>query len=159
MSPSLFSEKNNLKICLPVSAGGHLRELSQLSSIYLPYSHFYITFKRDDTLSLAKKEKVYFIERPARNPFLTLKSFFQTLKILLEEKPNLILTTGADVSLASCYLGKLLGAKIIFIESFCRTEKPSLTARLVYPISNLFIYQWQSMKKYFPRGVYGGPIF
>ncbi len=157
----MFSPKKNkkIKIALPVSAGGHLRELQQLSDVYSKYPHFYISFKRPDTLSLSKKEKVYFISRPARNPFITILSFFQTLKIFLKEKPNLVLTTGADVSLASCFFAKLFGAKLIFIESFCRTEKPSLTARLVYPFADLFIYQWKQMKKFFPKGVYGGSIF
>lgn len=131
----------------------------QLEPFYAKQGHFFITFKRPDSESLAKTEKVYFIERPARNPLLTIKSFFQGLKILLKEKPDVIVSTGADIAVPVCIAGKFLGKKIIFIESFCRPFVPGWSGRIVYAFADLFIYQWSGLKKYYPRGVYGGMLF
>jgi len=147
------------KICLTCSAGGHLTEMLQLEEFYKKKEHFFITFKRADTESLVKKEKVFFIELPGRNPIATIKSFFQALKILKKEKPDIIVSTGADAGLVVCIAGKLLGKKIIFIESFCRPTKPGLSGKIAYYFADLFIYQWKELEEFYPKGVFGGSIF
>ena len=146
-------------MCLVASAGGHLKEILQLKKWYANKDHYFVTFGREDGKSLSVSEKVYFVKCPARNPFKFVLNFFQSLKILIKEKPDVIISTGADAALATCYLGKLLGKKIIYIESFCRPSKPSITGKLVYPIADLFIYQWKEVGEYYPKGKYGGSIF
>jgi UDP-N-acetylglucosamine:LPS N-acetylglucosamine transferase len=131
----------------------------QLEPFYRKHEHFFITFRRPDSESLAKKERVYFIERPARNPLKTVWTFFQGLRILLKENPDVIVSTGADVAVPVCIAGKLLKKKIIFIESFCRPFVPGWSGRIVYNFADLFIYQWLDLKKYYPRGIYGGTLF
>lgn len=148
-----------MKLCLACSAGGHLDEMLQLEPLYKNYGHFFITFSRQDSESALKNEKVYFIPRPARNPFTTIADFFRALKILLKEKPDAVIATGADVTVPICYAAKLLGKKVIFSESFCRPYSPSISGRLVYPIADLFIIQWKDLAKFYPKAVYGGSIF
>lgn len=148
-----------IKICLACSAGGHLTEMLQLSSVYNQYPHFFVTFKRPDTQSLAQKETVHFIERPARNPILTIKAFFEAQRILKQEKPTVLISTGADVSIPVILAAKLMGCKIVFIESFCRPIIPGYSGKIAYPLADLFIYQWKELEKYYPKGVFGGSIF
>src|SRR3990167_4260002 len=125
------------KLCLACSAGGHLQEMLQLKPVYSRFEHFFFTFKRADSESLSKKEKVYFAERPARNPFSTLQTFAQAWKVLEREKPDAIISTGADVAVPMLIAGKLKGARIVFIESFCRPSKPSVSGRIAYLLSDL----------------------
>jgi beta-1,4-N-acetylglucosaminyltransferase len=146
------------KICIAVSAGGHLVEALQLESVYSKYKNYFVTANRINSQNL-KGKKIYFVSVPTRNPLKFVKNFFQSLKIFLKEKPDLIISTGADTALATCYIGKFFGKKIVFIESFCRIKEPSLTGKLVYPISDLFIYQWKYLEKYYPKGKYGGSVF
>ncbi|VVB99019.1 UDP-N-acetylglucosamine--N-acetylmuramyl-(pentapeptide) pyrophosphoryl-undecaprenol N-acetylglucosamine transferase [uncultured archaeon] len=148
-----------MKICLACSAGGHLSEMLQLSGFYAGREHFFVTFRRPDSESLGLKEKVFFVELPGRNPFNTLKCFFQSMKILIKENPDSVVSTGADAGLVVCIAGKLLGKKIVFIESFCRPLVPGLSGRVAYIFADLFIYQWKGLAKFYPRGVYGGSIF
>ena len=147
------------KICLACSAGGHLTEMVQLEPFYSKYNHFFISFEREDSRSLAKDETVFFIERPARNPVAAALSFFQALKIILMEKPGIVLSTGADAGLIACLAAKFAGKKIVFIESFCRPVKPGISGRIAYLFADLFIYQWKDLSKYYPKGIYGGSIF
>ncbi len=149
----------NPKICLACSAGGHLSEMLQLNEFYSKRKHFFITFKRADTESLAKKEKVFFVKLPKRNPINTLKSFVQSFLILRKENPDLIISTGADVGVLVCIAGKVLGKKIVFIESFCRPIKPGISGRIAYLFANKFIYQWKELEPYYPKGTFGGSIF
>ena len=46
-----------------------------------------------------------------------------------------------------CYLGKIFGSKIIYIETFANRNKKTATGRLIYPIADLFIVQWEEMLK------------
>ena len=84
-----------MKIALPTSAGGHLTELMQLKGATDQYETFFITVKRKDTEGLGSKEKVYFVEDTGRNPVALIKNIIQSLKIMMKEKPNVIITTGA----------------------------------------------------------------
>ena len=147
-----------MKICLVASGGGHLKEITFIDGFYKKHEHFFVTFERPNSLDLSKKEKVYFITDPKRNLFKLIKNIFHSIKIFLKEKPDIIISTGAGVAVPFCFVGKIFRKKIIFIESFCRTEKPSLTGRILYPISDLFIVQWKKLKTYFPKAIYGGTL-
>lgn len=149
----------SIRVCLVCSAGGHLAELRQLKQFYEKFNHFFVTFRRPDSEKLAENNSVFFVERPGRNIFKTIKAIAQSLRILIKENPDLILSTGADVAVPICVLGKLMGKKVVFVESFCRTEKPSWSGRMVYPFSDLFIYQWPSLARSYPKGKFGGSIF
>ena len=58
-----------------------------------------------------------------------------------------------------CCIGKILGSKIIYIESFANITTKTITGKLLYPIADKFIVQWDEMKKLYPDAVVGGWIF
>ena len=70
-----------------------------------------------------------------------------------------IITTGTHTAVPICYIGKLFGSKIIFIETFANNKTKTLSGRMIYPIANLFIVQWKEMLKLYPKAVYGGWIY
>ena len=80
-------------------------------------------------------------------------------KVLRKERPNLIISSGAAVAVPFFYLGKLFGAKLIYIEVFDRIDKPTLTGKMVYPIVDKFIVQWEEQKKVYPKAINLGSIF
>ena len=80
-------------------------------------------------------------------------------KILRKEKPDLIVSSGAAVAVPFFYLGKLFGAKLIYIEIYDRIDKPTMTGKMVYPIADRFIVQWEELKKVYPRAINLGSIF
>jgi UDP-N-acetylglucosamine:LPS N-acetylglucosamine transferase len=153
--------KTNPTILLACSAGGHLTEMRQLAPFYQDSPHAFITFRRPDTESLSQKEKVHFIERPARNPLRTLQSFLEAWKIIRKEKPKMVVSTGADVTVPVCIAAKLQGIPIVFIESFCRPYTPSWSGRIISLFADRVIYQWNNpaLKEAYPNGIYGGSIF
>lgn len=148
-----------IKIGLACSAGGHLAELKQLRSVYEQWPHFFVTFRRPDSEVLAESNIVFFVERPARSVLKTLRCIGESFDIVRKERPDVIISTGADAAIPFCVLGKIFGARLVFIESFCRTRKPSWSARILYPFADLFIYQWKSLERFFPKATFGGSIF
>jgi len=147
-----------MKICLACSAGGHLTELTQLEDAYEGYDSFVVTFRREDTESLAGR--VYYLMDPKRNPFKVILNFFQALRVVLKERPNVVITTGAGVVVPLCVIAKILGSRIIYIESFARIDSKSLTGVFLYPFADLFFIQWEELSdKYGSKARYGGKVF
>lgn len=146
-----------MKICLACSGGGHLREIMQLKSIYIQYDPIFVTVREKQSEELT--HKTYFIEDINRKALSFLINFVKSLKILLKEEPDVIITTGAGTALPLCYLAKLFRKKIIFIESFSRVTTKSLFGKFVAPISDLIIVQWKPLLNQYKKAVYGGPIF
>lgn len=149
-----------MKICIPSSAGGHLIEILRIKEAFENYERFFITFWREGVIDEIKDEKYYLISDPERNPIKFIKCFFQTLIILLKEKPNIIISTGAGIAVPAIFLGKyFFRSKIIFIESFTRINKPSLVGKIVYPVSDFFFVQWKDLlKKYGDKAIYRGAV-
>lgn len=148
-----------MKICIAASAGGHLTEALQLSSVWKGKPHFFITDKRINALELEKKEKVYFVSSARRNPLKLIAGFLQTVRVFAKEKPDIVISTGADTAFPAVLLGALFCKRTIYIETFARTQSPSLFGRAVYPFIKDFYVQWPEGKKFFPRAKYVGSVF
>lgn len=149
-----------LKICLVGSSGGHLMHLYMLKPFWQNKTRFWVTFDKEDAKSLLKDEKVYSCFYPTnRNVKNLIRNTFLAWKILRREKPNLIISSGAAAAVPFFYLGKLFQAKLVYIEVFDRIDKPTLTGKIVYPISDKFIVQWEEMKKVYPKAINLGPMF
>ena len=86
-------------------------------------------------------------------------NFFKSLGIFLKTKPKVIVTTGTHTAVPMCYIAKLFGAKIIWIETFANRNTKTLAGRLVYPIATTFVVQWEEMKKLYSKAEYWGWIY
>lgn len=150
----------NIKVCLVGSSGGHLTHLYQLKTFWESKNRFWVTFNKEDANSLLKDEKVYHCYFPTNRSIKALLiNTAIAWKVLRKEKPDLIISTGAAVAIPFFYLGKLFGAKTIYIEVFDRIDASTITGKLVYPISDKFIVQWDEMKKIYPKAINLGSIF
>ena len=149
-----------MKICVACSAGGHLTEIMQLEEVFKRYDHFFVTYKNPDSEELTKMGKVYYIINPERSVIKFVKNFFQAAVVLLKERPDVVITTGAGIVIPLCYLAKMAGKKIVYIESFCRIDKKSPVGRILYPVSDLFLIQWKELLgKYGSKAKYAGRVF
>jgi len=150
-----------MKICFAASSGGHLEEIMRLEKLKAGRECFLFTEVGLEESPFC--EKVYYvkkIDRKERLFFLNFISLFRSSwRVLRTEKPDCVITTGALSAYPISLLGKLRGCKLIYIESFARTNTASLTGKLVHPIADLFIVQWEEGLRFFPKAVYGGGIF
>ncbi|MEG2621157.1 MAG: PssD/Cps14F family polysaccharide biosynthesis glycosyltransferase [Bacilli bacterium] len=148
------------------SMGGHLSEMMQLSSIFKDYDYKIVTEKHKSTMSIKDKYKNrvdYLMTGNRKNMFkyaFTLPcNIVKSFIIFLKFKPEVVITTGAHTCVAMCYIAKIFRKKVIYIESFANISTKTLTGRLVYPIADTFIVQWESMLKLYPKATYKGWIF
>lgn len=148
-----------MKFCLACSGGGHLTELMQLEEFYKGKTHFFLTFERPNSLQLSKTQKTYFVLDPKRNPIKFAVTFLQSAIVFFKEFPDAVITTGAGVAFPICFIARVFGKKVVYIESFCRIDKPSLSGKFFYHFSNLFLVQWPQQKKFFKKAKYFGAVF
>ena len=158
-------KKKNKKVLFISSAGGHFNELLELKETINKYNSFIITEYNDSTKSYINEygNRIYYLLHSNRKeisyiykfPVNIIKSFYKFIKIM----PDVIITTGAHTSVPMCYIGKIFGKKIIYIETFANIKTKSLSGKLVYPIADVFIVQWKEMLKLYPKAIYEGWIY
>ena len=121
---------------------------------------FWVTFDKEDARSILENETFYPCHYPTnRNLKNLIKNTILAFNILRKEHPDVIISSGAAVAVPFFYLGKLFGAKTVYIEVFDRIDAPTLTGKLVYPVTDKFIVQWEEMKKVYPKAINLGGIF
>lgn len=154
------------KVLFISSTGGHLKELLQLKKLFGKYDSYLITEKTDSTKKLKDeyKEKMGYMVFGTKDhmltyPFKLLTNCFISVYYFIKIRPKYIVTTGTHTAGPICYLGKIFGSKIIYIETMANINRKTQTGKLIYPIADLFIVQWESMLKIYPKAVYGGFIF
>jgi UDP-N-acetylglucosamine:LPS N-acetylglucosamine transferase len=156
----------NKSVLFISSTGGHLEELLQLSPMFQKYDYHLMTEKTKSNLYLKEKykDKVAYLVYGTKfhvitYPFKLIANCFISLYYYLKFHPDYIITTGTHTAGPMCCIGKILGSKIIYIETFANMITKTSTGKLLYPMSDLFVVQWESMKKLYPNSVYGGWIF
>ncbi|MGB3795948.1 MAG: glycosyltransferase [Alteraurantiacibacter sp.] len=138
-------------LCLAASGGGHVRQLLDLAPLWQDFDHFFVTEDTALGQSIAQKHRTEFVPHFALgqaklgNPLKMLKaaisSFWASFGIVRRNRPDYIITTGAGSQLFIVAWAKLLGAKIILIDSFARFDRPSAFARLAGPLADLRVAQ------------------
>lgn len=145
-------------------SGGHINELQQLD--FKRYDYSVVTEKTKTTRGLKEKYKNrihYLIYGTRKKPilyfFIMLLNFFISLTIFIKIRPDIVVTTGTHTAVLMCYIAKLFAKKVIWIETFANRNSKTLAGRLVYPIADTFVVQWEEMKKIYKKAVYWGSIF
>jgi len=145
-----------MRICLACSHGGHLAEMLHLQEAFEGHETFFITYDSVRTRELGRK---YLLRNIGKNPLLMAYAFVSIFRILRKEKPKLIVSTGSEIAIPAFYLAKLFRIKTIFIESWTRVVQPTGTGRIVYPVADVFLVQWERLlAKYGKKAKYEGAI-
>ena len=149
-----------MKICLVGSSGGHLTHLYMLKPFWKKHDRFWVTFDKEDARSLLEGEKMIPCYYPTNRSLKALIINTRLAwKVRRKEKPDLIISSGAAVAVPFFWLGKLFGAKTMYVEVFDRIDKPTMTGKMVYPVTDKFVVEWEEMKKVYPKAVNLGSIF
>ena len=151
-----MNRRNGPKVALVASHGGHLSELELLARSLRGLDSVLITYTSVRTADLRGS---YRLRNIGVNPLRLLAAFFQIALILAKERPAAIISTGAEIAIPTFVLGKLLGIKLVFVESLSRASAPSGTGFLLYPLADLFLVQWPGLQDcYGPRAKYVGAV-
>jgi beta-1,4-N-acetylglucosaminyltransferase len=148
-----------VKLLLVCSSGGHLLLLHQLRPWWERHERSWVTFRKTDAESLLSGERIDWAHHPTqRNLRNLVRNLRVAWRVLLRERPDVVVSTGAGVAFPFFLLAKPLRIKTVFVEAYERLDRPSLTGRLCYPISDLMVLQWEEQRRFYPRGELVGAL-
>jgi UDP-N-acetylglucosamine:LPS N-acetylglucosamine transferase len=81
------------------------------------------------------------------------------LRLVNSFRPDVVVSSGAGVAVPFFIAARLRGIRTVYLEVFDRIDGPTLTGRLCYPITDLFLLQWAEQKRSYPRGHVVGSVF
>lgn len=165
-APSRASRR--LKICLAASGGGHVRQLLDLEPVWSEHDYFFVTEETALGASLADNHRTYFVPHvavgqarlgsPLRMISGAVQSIFASARIIRKERPDVLISTGAGAVFFALVWARLLGAKVIAIESFARFDRPSIFSRVARPWAHELIIQSKALVSYYPKARVFDPL-
>ena len=147
----------NKKIVLASSVGGHLTQgLLFIDGMDIESIVVYTNEKvPSDYTKYATKGFV----NGERNVFKQLLVSFKVYCELIKDRPRVVISTGSSIGVITIVLAKItLRSNTVFIESFSRVTKPTVSGLIAYRIVDRFYYQWKELKRFYPRGICKGTI-
>ncbi len=154
-----MKDQKPMKICLAASAGGHLTQMLKLSDSWHGYNTFCVTTTEVTRARLGQYGSVYVVgECNHKHPIRVFKVFFRCIRIVVRERPDVVISSGAAAGCIVCFLGKLLGAKVVWMDSITNVERLSLSGRMVRYIADLFLVQWPKLAEQYNHVEYAGAV-
>jgi len=71
----------------------------------------------------------------------------EVLWIVVKERPDIVITTGAAPGVAAIRAGKLIGARTIWLDSIANIEQMSMSGEKVRPYADLWLTQWEHLAR------------
>ena len=157
-----------LRICLAGSGGGHLRQLIDLEPAWSAHDYFFLTEDTALSRSVADKHRTHFVPhlalgqarlgRPITMIGAAIASWARSAGIMLRERPDVVVSTGAGAVFFGVLWARLLGAKVVVVESFARFDRPSLFGRLAAPLAHHKVVQSPQLAPYWPDASVFDPL-
>lgn len=88
-----------------------------------------------------------------RTPLRLVLQLFEVVRIVREVRPEVIVSTGASAGYFALRLGRMMGARTLWLDSVANAERLSLSGRRVGRHADLFLTQWPHLAQA------GGPGF
>jgi len=133
-------DRRALLVCSP---GGHLLQMLSMQEAWDGLRRTWITLEAPDADHLLREEHKVLARGPTnRSVRALLANLRLAWRVIRSERPDVILSTGAALAVPFFLVGKLFGVHLVYVESLTRTERLSLSGRLVYPLADAFFVQW-----------------
>ena len=146
-------------LLLVCSSGGHLMQMLELRPAWEHFERVWVAFDKSDTRSLLSAERVIHAHGPTnRNVPNLLRNLRLANRVMQDERPSAILTTGAGLAVPFAWLGSLYGVPTVYVESFSRMEELSLSARMIAPVAQRLYVQWPELA-HSPSMRFAGNLF
>lgn len=141
------------KILAVSSGGGHWVELMRITPAFAGADTAYATVSgvyRDDVAG----QRFYAVGDCTRwEKLKTIRTALRVLWVLLRERPDVVVSTGALPGYLAVRLGKWFGARTVWLDSIANAQELSMAGQKVGPYADLWLTQWPEL------AVPGGPKY
>lgn len=150
-----------------------MRQVLDLESVWGAHDFFFVTEDLALGRSIAQKHATSFVAHyalgqarlgaPVRMLVAALRNLSQSFLIVAQQRPDVVLTTGAGSMFFVLLFARLWGARIVLIDSFARFRAPSAFARIAGPLAHVRVSQsaasadlWAATKTFDPLRMIDG---
>lgn len=142
-----------MKAMLVCSSGGHLTQLHSLRPWWSKHDRTWVTFASKQADSLLAGERVAVAYSPTtRNIPNAIRNLGLAIRLLRRERPDVVISDGAGVAYPFFIVARILGIPTVYLEVYDRIARSTVTGKLCYPISDLFLLQWPEQSESYPGG-------
>ena len=137
------------KILAISSPGGHWTQLNIICDGLLKLQDHEIVYAVPASLFKSKQEKKLYsiVDVSADNKLMLIPCAFQVLYILLKERPDTIISTGAAPGVVAMLIAKFLPIKTIWVDSIANVRLISRSGRMIKKHVNVFLTQWKTLEE------------
>lgn len=134
------------KVLAVASGGGHWVQMRRLFGAFHECDMALVTVHADYVADAPPGARFYTIRDATRwDKFGIVVLAFQVLRIVLVERPRIVVSTGAAPGYLALRIGKLLGAKTVWVDSIANVEHMSLSGQRIKPYADIWLTQWEHL--------------
>jgi UDP-N-acetylglucosamine:LPS N-acetylglucosamine transferase len=134
-----------MKVIAIASVGGHWVELQRLMPAFSGMELVFIS-TRASLAHTVSGHKFYSIPDANRwNKFKLILVLMKVFKVIYNEKPDVIISTGAAPGLMGLAVGKMLRIKTIWVDTIASASKLSLSGRIARKFVDRIYTQWPGL--------------
>ena len=150
-----------MRVLFVCNRGGHFSQMMALKPLFSEFDSMLVTEKTNISSNVDLGIPTLYIKSARTRKtqlFYVILNFFQCVKICFSFKPAVIVSTGANLAFVMFLAGKLVGAKLVFIESRAKVYTKSTAGKLVTNLSDKIVVQWPELLKVYKNAVYWGQL-
>ncbi|QCZ92622.1 glycosyltransferase family protein [Salinimonas iocasae] len=130
------------KLLAVASQGGHLIQLLRLKPVFDRYQTSYVSNQYREGM---EDDFSQVIDANSDEKLKLLVLFAQMAWIIFTKRPDVVISSGAAPGLIAIMLGKMVGAKTIWIDSIANAEELSLSGKKAGAFADLWLTQWPNL--------------
>jgi UDP-N-acetylglucosamine:LPS N-acetylglucosamine transferase len=130
------------KILAIASGGGHWIQLLRLRPAFVGADLVYASVDHALAEDVAGHRFYRFPDANRERKFVLMLQILRIAWILLRERPDVIVSTGASCGYVAIRIGRIFGARTLYIDSIANAERLSLSGQLASRHANLMLTQW-----------------
>jgi hypothetical protein len=135
------------KILAIASGGGHWIQLLRLRPAFVGADMSYASVDQALAADVAGAPFYRFPDANRERKLALLGQILRIAWILLRVRPNVIVSTGASCGYVAIRIGRLFGARTLFVDSIANAERLSLSGQLACRHANLMLTQWPHLSE------------
>ncbi len=143
MVDDLAQDARRQKLMVIASGGGHWVQMRRIMPAFEGIDRFFVSLDPGsaDDVPGHRYYTIRDVSRRDRIGFFVL--LYQLLRILLKERPTVVITTGSAPALIALGLAKhVLRAKTIWIDSIANAGRLSSSGRMARHVADIWLTQW-----------------
>src|SRR5688500_13504157 len=135
------------KVLAVASGGGHWCQLMRIEEATTQQRVTELTTLAGCRSHVSPSEFLVVTDASRWNKFKLILMALQVLWILVRQRPDVVITTGAAPGYLAVRIGKWLGARTVWIDSIANVEELSLSGRKAGGFVDLWLTQWPHLAR------------